>query len=255
MELRKRLEWLMHLALLVFILASVAFLSAVTTIRIALRSNQSPMPNLIGKSMSDAETLLKQRGLGLVVADRVYDPLPSGSIVKQIPSAGIEVKASQNAHVVLSLGPIKVAVPALEGASLRSARISLLQAGLQLGEVSAPFLDDAPPDTVLIQAQRPGLQASTPRVDVLAPQGPHPAAFVMPFLIGSSGSDAQRELTAAGVRNIRMTPVPASQWPLGSVIDQTPSAGSRLSGDGPVEIKVAQPSAPANSSSGRNGNP
>ncbi len=254
MDFRKRLEWLMHVGLLVFILAAVAFLSAVTTIRIALRSNQSPMPNLIGKPLTDAEKLLKDHGLGLVVADRVYDSLPSGSIVRQSPSAGIEVKSSQNAHVVVSLGPIRVSIPSLEGLSIRAARISLLQAGLQLGEVTSPYLDDTPADSVLIQAQHAGIQAASPKVDVLAPQGPHSASFVMPFFIGLQGSDAQRELTTVGVKNIRLIPVPAAQWQPGTVIDQSPPAGSRLSGEGPVEIHVAQPALPTTIGDGHIGN-
>jgi beta-lactam-binding protein with PASTA domain len=254
MDFRKRLEWLAHLGLLVFILCAVAFLSAVTTIRIALRSNQSPMPNLVGKQMVEAGRLLSDKGLGLIVADRVYDALPAGSIIRQSPPAGMEVKSSQSAHVVVSLGPIRVAIPPLESLSLRTARISLLQAGLQLGEVSAPYMDDATSDSVLIQSQRAGLQASSPKVDVLAPLGPHPVSFVMPFFIGILGSDAQRDLTNAGVKNIRIIPVPAIQWPQGTVIDQSPSAGSRLSAEGPVEIRIAQPIQPVTPGDGSPGN-
>jgi eukaryotic-like serine/threonine-protein kinase len=246
MEFRKRMEWAMHMGLLVFILAAVAFLSAITTIRIAIRSRQVQMPNLAGKTAQEAQTLLQQRGLDLKIADRVYDALPAGRVVRQIPPAGTQVKVSQNAHVVISLGQMKVIVPAIEGSSLRLARISLLQAGLQLGEVTAPYVSDAAIDTVIQQVQRPGMQASSPRVDVLAPQGPRPAAFVMPFFIGLPGGDAQRQLTSTGFHNIKITPIPAPQWPAGTVIDQTPPAGSRAATDGQVEIKIAEPStAPA----------
>jgi eukaryotic-like serine/threonine-protein kinase len=244
MEFRERVEWWLHLGLLVFILAAAAFLSAITTIRIAIRSSEVQMPNLVGKSMADAQNLLRQRGLGLKVADRVYDVLPAGSVVRQTPPANSQVKTSQDAHVVISLGPMKVSIPLLEGFSLRAARIALLQSGLQLGEVSAPYLDNVQPDLVLVQAQRPSTQASSPRVDVLSPLGPRPAAVVMPFFIGLSEGEAQRQLTSAGVKNIKSTPVPASQWPLGTVMDQIPAAGSRLPLDGYVEIKIAAP-APA----------
>jgi beta-lactam-binding protein with PASTA domain len=243
MEFRKRMEWAMHMGLLVFILAAVAFLSAITTIRIAIRSRQVQMPNLAGKTVAEAQTLLQARGLDLKIADRVYDALPAGKVVRQSPPAGTEVKVSQNAHVVVSLGQMKVTVPAIEGSSLRLARISLLQAGLQLGEVTAPYMNDTTIDTVLRQTQRPGVQAASPRVDVLAPAGPRPAAFVMPFFIGLPGGDAQRQLTTAGFRNIKITPLPAPQWPAGTVIDQTPAAGARAAADGTVEIKIAEPPA------------
>jgi beta-lactam-binding protein with PASTA domain len=243
MEFRERMEWLMHMGLLAFILAAVAFLSAITTNSIANRSRQVQMPNLAGKTVAEAQTLLQQRGLDLKIADRVYDALPAGKVVRQSPPAGTQVKVSQNAHVVISLGQMKVTVPSIEGSSLRLARIALLQAGLQLGEVSEPYLDGTAVDAVIAQSQRPGVQASSPRVDVLAPEGPHPAAFVMPFFIGLAGGEAQRELTTTGFRNIKITPVPAPQWPVGTVIDQTPVAGARAAVDSTVEIKIAEPAA------------
>jgi eukaryotic-like serine/threonine-protein kinase len=246
MDFRKRMEWAMHMGLLVFILAAVAFLSAITTIRIAIRSSQVQMPNLSEKTVQEAQTLLQQRGLDLKIADRVYDALPAGRVVRQIPPAGTQVKVSQNAHVVISLGQMKVTVPSIEGASLRMARITLLQAGLQLGEVTEPYLNDSSVDTVIQQTQRPGVQASSPRVDVLVDQGPRPPAYVMPFFIGLPGGDAQRQLTSTGFHNIRITPIPAPQWPAGTVIDQTPPPGARAATDGQVEIKIAEAStAPA----------
>jgi len=252
MALRERAEWLMRMGLLVFILAAAAFLSAVTTIRIAIRSRQVTMPNLVGKNLTEAQTTLDKLKIGLRVADRVYDNHSAGSIVRQSPPPGIEVKEGQTAHVVVSLGPMRVTVPALEGASLRSARIALLQAGLQLGEVSAPYVDNSIAETVVVQAPRAGTQATTPRVDVLAPAGPRPTALVMPFLIGLNEADAQRTLTAAGVEGVRITPVPAMQWPTGTVIDQAPLGGARLLKTGPAEIKVAMPQPPPGNGQGGN---
>jgi beta-lactam-binding protein with PASTA domain len=241
MEFRKRIEWLTRVGLLLFIFTAVAFLSAVTTIRIAIRSHEVAMPNLVGKSVTDAQSALDKLHLGLRVADRVYDKTPAGGIVRQSPSPTVSVKEGQFAHVIVSLGPLQVTVPTVEGASLRSARIALLQAGLQLGEVTAPYLDNQAADLVLMQAPRPGTQATNPHVNVLSPLGPRTASFVMPFFIGLNATEAQRALTSAGVSRIKITPVPAMQWPAGTVIDQSPAAGSRLSVDGPAEIKVAQP--------------
>ena len=48
MTLRERLEWLSRMTLLVFILASAAFLSAITAMRIAIHGREVTMPNLVG---------------------------------------------------------------------------------------------------------------------------------------------------------------------------------------------------------------
>src|ERR1700733_741763 len=239
MAFREKMEWTMHMGLLVFILAAAAFLSAITTIRIAIRSRQVQLPNLVGKNLASAQAELTQRGIELKVADRIYDALPAGTVVRQSPAAGTQVKVSQYAHVVVSLGSVKASVPPIEGTSLRTARIALLQAKLQLGEVSAPYLDDTVADTVLLQEPKSGAPAASPRVDVLVPQGPRPAAMVMPYFIGSSDAETQRALNSAGIRDVKSTQVPSPQWPVGTVIEQSPAPGARLASDGQVEIKVA----------------
>src|SRR5207248_10937965 len=72
MTLRERLEWLTRMTLLVFILASAAFLSAITAMRIAIHGREVTMPNLVGKNVSEASKMLQSRGLVLRVADRIY---------------------------------------------------------------------------------------------------------------------------------------------------------------------------------------
>src|SRR5436853_2825554 len=184
MTLGERLEWLGRLTLLVFILASAAFLSASTAMRIAIHGREVTMPNLVGKNVSEASQMLQSRGLVLRVADRIYSDQPINVVVRQTPTSGLLMKVSQQAHVVLSLGQRQLQIPLLEGNSLRASRIELLRAGLQVGEVSAITMTDKPADEVVIQTPRPGNGAVTPRVDVLVSQGPHESAYVMPHFVG-----------------------------------------------------------------------
>src|SRR5256886_17523488 len=102
MTLRERLEWLTRMTLLVFILASAAFLSAITAMRIAIHGREVTMPNLVGKTVVEANTMLRSRGLMLRVADRVYSELPINAVVRQTPPAGLLMKVSHQPHVVLS---------------------------------------------------------------------------------------------------------------------------------------------------------
>src|SRR2546423_1664632 len=198
LKLRERLETLSQRALLVFILASAAFLSAITAMRIAIHGREVTMPNLVGKTVVEANTMLRSRGLMLRVADRVYSELPINAVVRQTPPAGLLMKVSQQAHVVLSLGQRQLQIPLLEGNSLRASRIVLLRAGLQIGEVSSTVLPDRPADEVVFQTPRPGAGAATPRVDVLVSQGVRETAYVMPHLTGLGEIDAQRRLDVAG---------------------------------------------------------
>jgi eukaryotic-like serine/threonine-protein kinase len=238
MTLRERLEALGQTALLIFILTSAAFLSAITAMRIAIHGRETTMPNLVGKNVGEASGMLRSRGLVLRVADRVYSDVPINVVVRQTPSAGLLMKVSQQAHVVLSLGQRQLEIPLLEGNSLRVSRIELLRAGLQVGEVSAVTMPDEPVDTVVLQTPRPGAGAATPRVDVLVSEGPRDVAYVMPHLVGLNEIDAQHRLDVAGLHR-RVNYVTAPQWPHASVIDQSPLAGTRVSASATVELTIA----------------
>src|SRR6266576_1564323 len=214
MTLRARLEWLGRMTLLVFILASAAFLSAITAMRIAIHGREVTMPNLVGKNVSEASQMLQSRGLVLRVADRIYSDQPINVVQRQLQ------------------------IPLLEGNSLRASRIELLRTGLQVGEVSAVTVPDQPVDAVLIQNPKPGAGAATPRVDVLVSQGAREKAYVMPHLTGLREADAQHRLNVARMRR-KVNYVTAPQWPHSAVIDQAPMSGSRIAASSTIELTVA----------------
>jgi eukaryotic-like serine/threonine-protein kinase len=238
MTLRERVEWLSRMAFLVFILASAAFLSAITAMRVAVHGREVTMPNLVGKDVGEASKTLRSRGLLLRVADRVYSDVPINQVVRQTPPPGMLMKVSQQAHVVLSLGQRQLEIPALEGNTLRVSRIELLRAGLQVGEVSSVSLPDRPADTVVQQNPKQGHGAATPRVDVLISGGPKEAAYVMPYLIGLNEIEVHRRLDQASLHR-KINYVTAPEWPHGSVIDQTPLAGTRITATTEVQLTIA----------------
>jgi beta-lactam-binding protein with PASTA domain len=237
MTFGERLEWLGRLTLLVFILASAAFLSAITAMRIAIHGREVTMPNLVGLNVFEASRILQSRGLVLRVADRIYSDQPINAVVRQTPTSGLLMKVSQQAHVVLSLGQRQLQIPLLEGNSLRASRIELLRAGLQVGEVSGVTMT-TPVDTVMIQNPKPGAGAATPRVDVLVSQGPRETAYVMPHLTGLNEIEAQHRLDVAQMRR-KVNYVTAPQWPHGAVIDQSPMSGTRIPASSTIELTVS----------------
>jgi beta-lactam-binding protein with PASTA domain len=240
MSFRERAEWVFRMGLLVFILAAAAFLSAITAMRFAIQGREVTMPNLIGKSSADSLAILRGRGLQLKVVDRVYSPLPLNAVVRQSPPEGERMKVAQNGHVVLSLGPQNVTTPSLVGESLRVARIQLLQVGLQLGEVTTYSAPGAVSDTILQQTPPPGTRAASPRVDLLVAQGGPPAAYIMPWLVGMALPDADRLINSTGFKLSKTTFVPSPQWPKGSVTEQVPEPGTKITSDTPIEMVVAQ---------------
>ena len=238
MTLRERLEWASRMAFLIFILASAAFLSAVTAMRIAIHGRETTMPNLVGKDVSEASKALRSKGLILRVADRVYSDVPINQVVRQTPPPGMLMKVAQQAHVVLSLGQRQLEIPELEGNTLRVSRIELLRSGLQVGEVSSITLPDKPADTVLVQNPKPGHGAATPKVDFLVSGGAKEPAYVMPYFIGLNEVEAHRRLDQANLHS-KINYLSAPQWPHDSVIDQAPLGGMRIAANTEVQLTIA----------------
>jgi beta-lactam-binding protein with PASTA domain len=246
MEFLDRLRWAGRLFLLLFILGSAAFLSAITAMRFAIEGRIVKMPDLIGQSLAGAQAELGRKKLGIVVADHVYSPLPADAVVRQSPPPQTQVKVGQRAQVVLSLGPQKMRVPSLIDRSLPAARLQLLSVGLQLGEVSYIYASGEPADLILQQDPLPGVSGlSSPRVSVLVSLGSPPPAFVMPDFSGLLIGQVEQRLVAAGLGRPSVVMVPNAGALVGSIVAQSPAAGSLVDPSTPVELSVASLAQPA----------
>lgn len=87
------------------------------------------VPNVLGKSLYDAETMLKDRGLVALVVDSMYDKsAPRGSVLEQSPKSGYEVKGGRMVYLTINLkGEPMAQLPDVVGhGSLREA-VALLQ--------------------------------------------------------------------------------------------------------------------------------
>lgn len=241
MTARERLHWLFRLTVMLFILASVAFLSALTAMRFAIRGREVTTPNLLGTPVAHARQMLGGQHVGIEVEDRIYSHYPVDSVARQSPLPGMRVKVGQDVHVVLSLGPQQVTIPKLENASQRTAQIELIRDGLQLGEVSSLYLPGGVPDAVLQQNPAPGsTDATSPRVDLLVSLGPRPAAYVMPGLVGLPIGHAESLLETAGLKVSGIESVAVPGATRGEVVGQTPMRGRRVDDTTAIELEVAE---------------
>ncbi|MGH9865861.1 MAG: PASTA domain-containing protein [Candidatus Acidiferrales bacterium] len=241
MGFRERSEWVGRMALLIFVLASVAFLSAILTMRFAIQGREIVTPDLTRMALSRAQAQLEGRGLHLRVEDRIYSSLPPDTVARQSPPAGTRLKVGEWVHVVVSLGQQKVTIPQLNDRSFRAAQIELLSEGLQAGEVSSAYLPEFPGDIVLEQDPPAGsTNASSPHVDILVSLGPQPPAYVMPGLEGLPLADAQQQLSAAGLKMDKVTPLPLTGRLPGTVTSQLPARGARVEPGTNVDLQVAQ---------------
>jgi beta-lactam-binding protein with PASTA domain len=241
MTLRDRLQWVFRMSLLAFILASVAFLSALTAVRFAIQGREVAMPDVVGMKAIEAQQTLQSRGVGIKVEDHIFNPLPVDTVVRQSPAPGSRVKTGQYAHVMLSLGPQKATIPSLVEHSLRAARIELLRSGMQLGEVSSAYLPLGQDDTVIQQTPAPGnSDITSPHIDLLVSLGPRSPAYVMPEMVGLSLAEAESKLVGSALKVSKLT---FSPWPgilHGTVAAQAPARGARIDANTTIELQLAE---------------
>jgi len=241
LSFRERIEWAGRMTLLVFFLASIAFLSALMTMRLVIQGREVPTPNLVGLAISQAERQASSQGLQVRIEDKIYSSLPKDAVVRQSPASGNQLKKNESIYVVLSLGVQNTTIPQLDDRSLHAAQIELLSEGLQAGEISSVHLLGFGADIILKQEPPAGsTDATSPHVDMLLSMGAPDVAYVMPSLEGLSQADAQQRLDAAGLKVSKVTALPLTGKASGTVTSQLPLRGARVEPGARVELQVAQ---------------
>jgi len=242
MTLRAQIRKLFRLFLLFTVLVAIALISAITTIRFTIHGHQENMPSLVGIPLEAAQRSTGNLGLIMKVEDKVYSTLqPANQIVSQEPPAGTRIKAGQHVHVLVSLGPPRVAVPNLVGSSLRAAQITAVQRGLSVASVAALPWPGTEADQVV--AQDPPPSATTvhsPAISLLVSLSEESPEYLCPSLMGQMLATARRQLEEAGMKVGQVTPFPAENAPTGTILSQTPAAGSKIGPDTVFSFQVAE---------------
>jgi beta-lactam-binding protein with PASTA domain len=229
--------------LLVVGLLLVAATSALFSMRAVLTSQEVVVPSLLEKRIPEAGALSARAGLLLRVEGRRNDPrIPADRIVVQDPPPGSTLKAHRSIRVWLSLGPRRLKVPAVEGETLRTARVTLDQAQVPVARVAD--VDD-PSEEGMILVQRPqagDVDALGEGLSVLVSRGPGGRDYVMPDLIGHSAEDVLAGLSHAGLKvaDVRYRTYPGVAP--GIVLRQLPPAGHRVSPRTTVSLDVSKAS-------------
>jgi serine/threonine-protein kinase len=215
--------------------------SALLTMRAVLTSQDVVVPFLLGRRLPEAGTLAARRGLSLrMEGKRNDDRVPADQILAQEPNPGGVLKARRSIRVWLSQGPRRLAVPALEGESLRTARLTLEQAQLPIGRVIE--VDDPRGEgTVLVQDPPPGEDEATGAgISLLVSRGPSGADYLMPDLIGRKAEDVLEGMRAVGLKvaEVRYRTYPGVAP--GIVLRQAPAAGHRVSSRISVSLDISK---------------
>jgi eukaryotic-like serine/threonine-protein kinase len=220
------------------LLTYVLFFAA--SMRFALKTREVEVPQLAGKTVNDARTLLAEMGLNLRVEEgrRVDPKVPPGQVLMQEPQAGLRTRRERSVKVWVSSGPRATIVPALTGESERTAQLRLQQEGLELAVVSEIRAPEYPTGTVVAQSPPPKTNAA--QLSLLVNRGEGGTTYLMPDLIGINGERAADVLRARGFRVALVGDQPYPGVPAGVVLRQQPQAGFQISPGEPISLEVSR---------------
>lgn len=236
--------------LLALVLITVALISALTAMQLAIHGREVAIPKLVGLTPTEAERAGAASGLQVVIERQFYSPdVPEGRILTQMPPPGAKVRRGWSIRVAQSLGPQRVTIPDLSGGSERVAELNLQRRGLSVGSVAHVSLLDTPQDRVI--SQSPAANASgvaAPKISLLVSDGPAPASYVMPNLTGQPLGSVKLALEDAGVKVGKVSVLPASTTSepqtMPGELQTAPAPPSALPNANPASIIVTQAPAP-----------
>ncbi|HEV7938119.1 MAG TPA: Stk1 family PASTA domain-containing Ser/Thr kinase [Solirubrobacteraceae bacterium] len=218
---------------------AVLALAAVAIFLFALKPNtgQVTVPNVSGDTQSAALTSLQRKELVPVVSLAVNAQVPSGLVVGTTPPGGTEVKKGTRVNVVVSSGPGILALPDVNHKSSAEAVKILGEKGFH---PSVQYQSSGTVGKGLVISTNPAagteVQVGSP-VTVLVSSGPQEAS--VPEVTGESQPAATATLTAAGLK-VTVSKREVAEPTSGTVISQSPAAGTTLKVGSPVTIVVAQ---------------
>jgi eukaryotic-like serine/threonine-protein kinase len=193
---------LIRYLLRVLVLFVVFMVSALTAMRFAIHGRQTAVPKVVGMSSREAQKALDAHGLVLESTDRFYSAdVPEGRILSQVPQPGEQVRRGWRVRIAESMGPQRVVIPDLGGASERAAEINIRRRGLEMGTIAIADIGDARPDQIV--AQSPPANAtnvSTPKVSILVAAPEERKSFVMPDLRGKTEDEVINVIVGAGLK-------------------------------------------------------
>src|ERR1700730_4801237 len=98
-----------RMLLLALVLMTVALVSALTAMRLAIHGREVTIPKLVGMSPLEAERAGAASCVLVVGARRFFGAdIPQGKLMPQMPPPGVKVRRGWSIRVAQSLGPQRV---------------------------------------------------------------------------------------------------------------------------------------------------
>lgn len=241
---RRRNIWIVVAVVLVALLAGGGIWAA----NGGLTPKQS-VPNVVGKTQVVAEELLKAQGLTSKV-DVTEGPAGAtvGTVTAQDPTGGTRLANGGLVTLTVNGGPATTAIPdGLVGQQLTKVQAQLKSAGFT--NVTTVAADSSRPSGEVLSVDPASGTKVVPDTQITVTYAS--GKVTMPDWSGFNRQAVMSDAAGLGLTNVTFTEQ-TSNASVGTVISQSPSAGSKVSRDAAVTVvlaKAPQPTAPPTTTS------
>jgi beta-lactam-binding protein with PASTA domain len=191
------------------------------------------VPNVVGLAQAAAQTTITAAGLTVGTGTTANSAtVPIGNVISQTPAAGTNVLPGNAVTLVISLG---TAVPDLVGLTQAAAQTAITAAGLTVGTRTTTNSATVPSGRVISQAPAAGSNV---------PPGSAVALVVslgakVPNVVGLTQAAAEAAITSSGLTVGTVTTANSTTVPAGTVISQSPTAGTNVAPATAVTLVVS----------------
>ncbi len=219
--------------------------------------NTVVVPNLLGKTMTEAKTELKNLGISITLkGSEASSEYAEGQIIRQNVKSGDRVPVGSSVEVVTASAPSgtdstpsqqpgdtvpkteQATVPKVEGQTEANAKSALEAAGLKIGSVTEANSNTVPAGTVISQAPAGNTSAEKgTSVNLVISKGPNNVKVT--DVIGHREAHAIKQLQEAGFQ-VEVKDVYSDTIDEGLVVSLNPDRGSSVAPGSKVTVSVSR---------------
>ena len=221
------------------IVGAVVNTGSVVNVVVSIGSVQVVVPNVVGQTQTTATTSIQSAGLVVgTVTTASSSTVPSGSVISESPAAGTQVNPGSAVNLVISSGPGQVTVPNVVGQTQAAATSSIQGLGLVVGTVTTASSSTVPSGSVISESPAAGMQVNPGSAVNLVVSSGVPKVGV-PNVISQTQAAATSAIQSAGLVVGTVTTASSSTVPSGSVISESPVAGTQVTVGSAVNLVIS----------------
>lgn len=200
------------------------------------------VPDITQKPVTAALNALAANNLALKQAGVEFaKDVPSGSVLRQLPTAGSTVREGRIIRVWISQGDEMAFVPNVVGSDLRAAQLAVRQAGLLVNKVENAYSLTHEKGLIVSQSLKADSMVEKGQgIDLVISNGQPPSSVVLvPNFKNKKLSEATLWASAQNI-DLIIKEDPDSVFPNGTIAAQNPEGDSQMTPGSNLEVTVSR---------------